>query len=76
MKTLKFKTNLVQIIWSGKKISTWRLFDDEDLQEGDELTLMDSETQEAFGNARIRSVNSKKLGELTDEDWEGHEVHA
>lgn len=73
MKQLKFKPHLVKKVLSGEKTSTWRLFDDKDLQEGDELELLDSETKEVFAKAHIDSVVVKKLGELTDEDWKGHE---
>lgn len=73
MKTLKFKPHLVEKVLSGEKTSTWRLFDDKDLQEGDKLELLDSETEESFAKATIDFIVVKKLGELTDEDWEGHE---
>jgi len=31
MKTLKFREKLSKLILSGKKTTTWRLFDDKDL---------------------------------------------
>ena len=40
MKILKFKNELVSLISSGEKDSTWRLFDDKNLQEGDEVILV------------------------------------
>lgn len=73
MKTLKFKNHLVEKILSGEKTSTWRLFDDKNLQEGDILTFIDKETLEAFGTATITNLRVKKLGTLEDKDWEGHE---
>jgi hypothetical protein len=73
MKTLKFKPHLAEQILTSEKTSTWRIFDDKNLQEGDELQLMNSETREVFAQACIESITSKKLGELTDGDWEGHE---
>lgn len=73
MKTLKFKSYLAQRILSGEKTGTWRLFDDKDLQVGDELEFFDSETKEKFGNAKIITLVEKTLGTLTDEDWKGHE---
>jgi len=75
-KTLKFVPSLVQKILSGEKTSTWRLFDDKDLQNGDRLVFINKETGERFGKAVITSLKSKKLGELTDEDWVGHERFA
>jgi hypothetical protein len=73
MKTLKFETKLVSLVLAGEKTSTWRLFDDKDLQTGDELTLVNKDTGEQFAEATIVAVREKKLGELDDADWEGHE---
>jgi len=75
MKTLKFAANLVPLVLSGEKTVTWRLFDDKDLQEGDELELVNRETGEVFARARITSVRVKKLGETTEVDGEGHEKY-
>ena len=46
MKTLKFASHLVQKILSGEKTSTWRLFDDKDLQVGDGLIFVNKDTGE------------------------------
>lgn len=73
MKTLKFKPHLVDKILKGEKTSTWRLFDDKDLQIGDELEFINKETLKPFGYAKITSLKVKTLGTLTDEDWIGHE---
>ncbi len=73
MKTLKFEPHLVQKILKGEKTSTWRLFDDKDLQEKDELIFINKETGEQFGTATITSLKVKTLGTLTDDDWVGHE---
>lgn len=75
MKTLKFKPHLVERILGGTKTSTWRLFDDKDLQVGDELAFMDKETGSQFGTAKVTDMKIKTLGTLTDEDWEGHEKY-
>ncbi len=76
MKTLKFKPHLVAQILSGEKTSTWRLFDDKDLQVGDSLTFINQETQEEFGTAQITGMKVKTLGTLSDDDWAGHERYA
>lgn len=76
MKTLKFVPHLVDRIIQGEKTSTWRLFDDKDLQEGDALSFINKETGEVFGTAVITSLYSKTLGALEDADWEGHERFA
>jgi len=73
MKTLKFTPQLVQKILSGEKTSTWRLFDDKDLKNGDGLAFINKETGEQFGLATITSLKIRTLGTLTDEDWVGHE---
>ena len=73
MKTLKFKDYLVSLVLSGKKDSTWRLFDDKDLKKDDELLLINKDTGEEFGKAIILSIREKRLCDLHDSDFEGHE---
>lgn len=73
MKKLKFVDNLVKLILSGEKTTTWRLFDDKDLQTGDNLIFINKDTGNEFGTAKILSVVEKKLIELDDSDYEGHE---
>lgn len=73
MKTLKFKPHLCEQILSDEKTSTWRLFDDKDLQVGDVVEFLNQETQESIGQANITLVATKTLGTLTETDWEGHE---
>lgn len=73
MKTLKFFAPLVDLILSGEKRTTWRLFDDKDLSVGDDLLFINKETGEEFGTAKILSVVQKRLADLNDSDYEGHE---
>lgn len=73
MKTLKFAPHLVPLVLSGEKTSTWRLFDDKDLQESDELMLINKETGEEFARATILNTREKKLKDLEEADFEGHE---
>lgn len=75
MKSLKFAPNLVPLVLSGEKTSTWRLFDDKNLQVGDELLFVNKETGEEFAKATITAVREKRLGDITIEDEinEGHE---
>jgi hypothetical protein len=76
MKTLKFKPHLAEMIRTGKKVSTWRLFDDKNLQEGDAVGLCENGIEEPFSTATITKVVVKELGALTDDDWIGHERFA
>lgn len=76
MKTLKFAPDLVPLVLSGEKTTTWRLFDDKDLQEGDELSLINKETGEEFVKARITSLVIKTLGQIAPEDYAGHEKYS
>lgn len=74
MKTLKFKDYLVPKILDGSKVITWRFFDDKDLQTGDELLFVNSDSGKEFAKAKIVGVREKKLGEVTEMDFEeGHE---
>lgn len=75
MKTLKFMPELVEKILKGEKTSTWRLFDDKNLEEGDHLGFINKKTGEQFGAAIITSLQVKTLGTLTDEDKKGHESY-
>lgn len=73
MKTLKYIENLVPLILSGEKDTTWRLFDDKDLQTGDEIEFLVAETKSSFAKAKLIKVKETTFRELTDEDWSGHE---
>lgn len=73
MKSLKFKNHLVPLVLSGKKDVTWQMFDDKNLKAREELELINSDAGEKFGEAVIESVREKKLGEINDEDFAGHE---
>lgn len=73
MKTLKFRHHLADEILAGRKTITWRLFDDKDLKLGDKVELLYWETKEKFADAEIIEVREKKLGEIEEKDFEGHE---
>lgn len=73
MKTLKFAPGLVPLVQNGSKTSTWRLFDDKDLTEGDLLSLVEKSNGQEFARAKITSVKEINLGNMTEEDKEGHE---
>ena len=73
MNSLKFAPHLIPLILKGEKTITWRLFDDKNLQEEDVVRFLNSETLEEFATAKLVKVTSKKMGEVTDEDFDGHE---
>lgn len=74
MKRLGFEEKLIPLILSGKKTSTWRLFDEKNIKEGDELSLVDSETGNEFARATVHSLKETTFGKLNDEDKKGHET--
>lgn len=76
MKTLKFTPELAELIRLGHKTSTWRLFDDKDLSEGDALELYVKGSEKPFARAIIYHVHEKLLGSITTEELEGHEKYA
>jgi len=71
--TFKFSPDLVPLVVSGEKDCTWRLWDDKNLKEGDEVILIARPELKTFGEAVITSVTKKIIGELTNEDKTGHE---
>jgi 8-oxo-dGTP diphosphatase len=72
-KTIKFSSDLVPLVLSGEKVSTWRLWDDKDLSVGDICDMIDKGTGKRFAVGKLTRVFGKPLGELNDEDKEGHE---
>lgn len=76
MKTLKFHPSLVDLILEGSKTTTWRLWDDKNLQVDDEISFLDSYAKAEFAQATIINVKEKSFEKMTDEDWEGHERFA
>ena len=73
MKTLKFRQALSKMIINGSKTTTWRLFDDKDISFGDMISLVVWETRKEFARAKVIHVRELPIGDLTDDDWEGHE---
>jgi hypothetical protein len=76
MKIIKFKNELCDLVLSRGKTSTWRLFDDKDLQLGDEIKFMNKDTGDFFGTGKILKLKITTLGSLEESDWEGHETYS
>ena len=75
-KAIKFRSELAVLVLAGEKDSTWRLFDDKNLSEGDEVDLINWDTKEKFAEATLIKVWEKKMGELKEADFDGHEKFA
>lgn len=73
MKQMKFAADLVRLIISGEKTSTWRLWDDKDLSTGDIVEFIKRPELTAFAKAKLTKVVSKTLSGITDKDKKGHE---
>lgn len=73
IKTLKFRKNLSELILKNEKNTTWRIFDDKDIKEGDIIQFLVWETREMFAKAKITNVVEKKFKDLDEKDMEGHE---
>lgn len=74
-KTLKFRADLIPKILSGEKTTTWRLFDDKNLSVGDVLQFVNKDTKGVFTKAEITKIREKKLGDVVESDFEGHEQY-
>jgi len=73
MKQLKFRHNLVSRILEGEKKSTWRLFDEKDLSEGDRVRFIDGQTGEHFATAKITRVEEKQLKRIDETTLRSHD---
>jgi ribonuclease HI len=79
MKTLKLDHTLATLVREGKKTSTWRLYDDKDLSVNDDVQIIDKvdpkkpATWRAIGIAHINTIVQKRLRDLNENDYEGHE---
>ena len=72
MKSLKFWEPLPGLILDGKKTTTWRINDEKNIKEGDELSLTHKDGTE-FAKAIVLEVKETTFGKFTDEDTESHE---
>jgi ribonuclease HI len=75
MKILKFNPRFVPFIITGAKKTTWRVNDDKNLSVDDEIEFVNSQTNEAFGIGKINQIIVKRLADITESDYEGHEAY-
>lgn len=71
-KLMKFDAQLADKILAGEKTATWRLWDDKDLQAGDEVELYARGLERVFARAKLTSVVEKPIGEMDEDDMRGH----
>jgi ribonuclease HI len=78
MKNLKFDHHLAGLILSGSKRTTWRMFDDQDIQTGDTVELIDKvdpadkTTWISIGTAHIDRVTETTPAGLTETELHSH----
>jgi hypothetical protein len=72
-KRIRFMPELVPLVLSGEKSSTWRIDDDKDLTPEDILDFIETGSDRHFATARVCAVIEKLMGDVTDEDFETHE---
>lgn len=66
MKTIKFTPELTELVKNGSKTTTWRVFDEKDLKEGDRIILAtrDEDTVTEFGEATITKVTIRTISTI------------
>lgn len=80
MKKIKLDHHLADLVRAGSKTATWRIYDDKDLSVNDEIELIDKvdpkqpESWVAFASAVIDTIIEKRLGDISEADYEGHET--
>ncbi len=72
---MKFTEKLVPLILSGEKDVTWRLFDDKDLQTGDDCLFIEKETGKEFAKAKLTEVKETDFENLSKEEINNHDKH-
>lgn len=73
MKTLKFESKLADMILSGEKTSTWRMFDEKGLFVGDKIEFIRRPELVVFASALITDITEKTVGKIDNLDYVGHE---
>lgn len=81
MKRIQLDHGLAQMVLSGEKTSTWRLYDSDDMTVNDGVVIIDKvnpeqpQTWKAIGTGRINKIIEKRMGDIQDADYDGHEHH-
>lgn len=75
IKVLKFRQCLIESILNRTKTTTFRLFDDKNISVDDVISLVNWETGKEFAKARVIAIKEKKMNDLNEADFEGHEKY-
>lgn len=81
MKVLKLEHEIAEQVKAGAKTTTWRINDDKNISVDDTIELIDKvdphivDTWQKIGVAKVNKVVQKRLGEVSDEDYEGHATY-
>ena len=70
---LRFRPGLIDLITEGVKTNTWRIWTDKYVSVGDDVQLINSETDQVFARAQIIEKCEKSFADLTDNEKQGHE---
>jgi ribonuclease HI len=74
-KVLKFKTESVQPILSGKKNKTWRMYDEKQLEVDDKLLFINSDNGQTFGYGVINKITTKHVNDINVDDMTGYKKY-
>ena len=72
MKELYFGDPIPEILVEGRKGSTFRLSEDQDIRKGDLVSFLLPNGNE-FARVVCTETKKTRLGDLTEQDWRGHE---
>ncbi len=75
VKKVKFRSSHFTKISPNYTNITWRFFDEKNLQKGDELILVNSDTDREAGRGIVLEVFEKRLGLVDRVDFPTHEVY-
>jgi ribonuclease HI len=75
MKTLKFTADQIPQIIAGVQTTTWRIDDEKQLDVGDEIQFINSQSGASFGYGRIREITKKRIVDIDEHDKVGHKVY-
>jgi len=70
---LGFQPELIPDILSGKKTNTWRIWSEKYVLPGDEVSLVNLQTNKPFARVQILEKCEKRFADLTHEDKANHE---